>query len=77
MDSGADRETLFESLLATLVGVLKTNPAKEIAREAAKRFDKNYDTYQQTKRFFRRRPGPCERKSASDRAVKLYLMLSL
>ncbi|MDR2377994.1 MAG: hypothetical protein LBD70_01015 [Bifidobacteriaceae bacterium] len=72
-----DRETWHLSLLDSLVGALKTNPAKEAAREVAKGFPQAYERYRQSRRLFRLANDGWTLKGNRDRAVELYLMLSL
>jgi hypothetical protein len=76
--SEVDRETLHVSLLAALVGSLKTNPARETARDVVQRFPAAYDEFNRRKRYFRSRDHEdWSRKERRNRAVELYLMLSL
>jgi hypothetical protein len=81
-------DTWPTSLTAALVSCLKTNPAREAAREIAKSFPKHYDQFLEAKRHFRRRESSVlfssfnsfssyQRTSTNNRAVDLYLQLSL
>jgi hypothetical protein len=77
LTSYEDRETWHLSLLASLVGALKTNPAKETARQVAKAFPQAYERYRQSRRLFRLASSDWPVKTQRDLAVELHLMLSL
>jgi hypothetical protein len=77
LDSAPSRETWHLALLGTLCGCLKTNPARESARDVAKSFPNTYDGYLASKKVFRRsKPSSYERTAKENEAVELYLMLS-
>jgi hypothetical protein len=78
LDSVADRHTWSLPLLRGLAGALKTNPAREMARDAAKRFPAAYERYLKSKRLFRRRDDSAWAKGKrANQAVELYLLRSL
>jgi hypothetical protein len=75
--SELDRDTYYVHILAELVGALKTNPARETARQVLKGFPGAYDAYQRSRRYFRVQESGWALQRRREWAAQLYLMLSL
>jgi hypothetical protein len=77
IDSEPSRETWHLALLGTLVSCLKTNPARESARDIAKSFSNTFDGYLASKKLFRHsKLSSYERTHRENQAVELYVLLS-
>ncbi|MDR1078852.1 MAG: hypothetical protein LBL55_09395 [Propionibacteriaceae bacterium] len=78
VDGSLDRETHPLSPELTLVACLKTNPARELAREVAARFDDDYPAYLESKQQFKNSyENSYSKEYRHNRAVYLHGFLSL
>ena len=76
LDSNVDRDTLHETLLSVLVGVLKTSDTKEEAISQCVAYQKEYISYQNSKKLFKYPMRSDYRQGEHNNyAVELYLLL--
>jgi hypothetical protein len=78
LDSNVDRETINLELLYVLVAALKTPNTKEMALSQCVAFQKEYDSFQASKKVFRYTFGnEYRRDEHRNYATDLYLLLKL